>query len=78
MDQIQNKIFKDEIKSKFSNYYTEQDTKCLWEDGPVESIDIKTLTIKPIHAKWIIQAFENISDFTVWSLPVICVLNGVI
>ena len=32
----------------------------LWEDRPVESIDLKTSTIKPIHARWIIKAFQNI------------------
>lgn len=60
MDQIPNKIFKEKIKNCSSDYYTEQVTKCLREDRPVESIDIKTSTIKPLHARWIMKAFEKV------------------
>lgn len=62
LDAIPNKLFKDQLKSSFNSYYADQVTAKLGENLSVNTIDIRTSVVKPLHARWIMQAFDKLSS----------------
>lgn len=64
LDLSVNYDYKEELKSHFHDWYASQIVNQVGDDhGDVSTVvvDMKTSTIKPIHAKWLIETHENIS-----------------
>ena len=68
LDQLPNKVFKDELKQCFQTFYADIVAKRrkLAKTGnkstATEHVDLRTSTIKPLHAKWMIKTFQKISQ----------------
>ena len=55
LDVTPNKIYKDELKSAFQNYFSDCVADKLKNNKSVTKIDLRTSAIKPIHAKWLMK-----------------------
>ena len=59
-----NKLFKDLLKAEFNEWYLAEIFKAL-ESGTVITdvkIDLRSSALKPIHAKWMVFAVNQLSD----------------
>ena len=64
LDQLPNKVFKDELKNCFQTYYAEavaKRRKLKTSGESSDHVDLRTSIIKPLHAKWIIKTFQKIA-----------------
>lgn len=65
-EQTVNKKYKELLKTEFQNWYSEKDRQKLENQKPGENIglvdiDMRTSTIKPLHAKWVQKVHDVIS-----------------
>lgn len=66
LDQTVNKKYKELLKTEFQNWYSEKVRQKLENQKPGENIglvdiDMRTSTIKPLHAKWVQKVHDVIS-----------------
>ena len=64
LDLTVNYSFKESVKASFTNWYAQQVTVALDNEKSVEDVDIRLniARIKPLHAKWLIQAHSLLQD----------------
>jgi hypothetical protein len=62
LDATPNKLFKDELKSCFQAYYSDCVAEKIKNNLNVVDIDLRTSSIKEIHAVWLMKAHETISS----------------
>ena len=54
-----NKVFKDEISHQFTTWYAEKISASLKSGSKPEKVDLKLSTLKPIHARWLLAAYDK-------------------
>lgn len=54
------------MKSSFEDWYADEVAMQLTEQGGIfwehTNVDMRLSTVKPIYAKWLLQAFQKLSD----------------
>ena len=67
LDLSGNDEFKKHIKNEFSNWYVRQVQSELESGKSLEAIqtDLKLSTLKPLHAGWLVSAFDSIKSETI-------------
>lgn len=62
LDVAVNYDYKEKLKAEFHEWYSTQVFESLDRDGPGSAnIDLKTSTLKPLHANWVINTHYNMS-----------------
>lgn len=62
MDLSVNKPFKDQLKTSFQYWYSDQVRMQLMQIGEHRPVDLRLSVLKPMGAKWLINAFAYIQD----------------
>lgn len=63
LDLIPNNVFKSYLKSEFQTYYAGEVQKQLTDGVALDeiNIDLRTSSIKPLHAQWLVNAVEKLT-----------------
>ena len=61
LDLSVNKVFKDLLKSEFQKWYADKVCASLTEESGDPTFDMKLSYLKPIHAKWLVSAVQELS-----------------
>ena len=64
MDLLINKPIKGRLKNSFQTWYASQIEKQIREDpdSPITPVNFRLSTIKPLHAQWLIDAYDYIKS----------------
>jgi hypothetical protein len=62
LDVSGNGNFKESLKSSFSEWYSDEVTKQLKEGREHSKVGLQLTILKPLHANWLLQAWESLSN----------------